>query len=41
MRCMAGKNQRHAEIWAIGGGKGGIGKSFLISNVATYLALHD
>jgi len=38
---MAGKNQRHAEIWAIGGGKGGIGKSFLISNVATYLALHD
>ena len=38
---MAVKNQQHAEIWAIGGGKGGIGKSFLISNVAMYLALHD
>ncbi|CAB5120187.1 Flagellar synthesis regulator FleN [Olavius algarvensis associated proteobacterium Delta 3] len=38
---MTRRNQRHAEIWAIGGGKGGIGKSFLISNVANYLALHD
>lgn len=26
------------EIWAIGGGKGGIGKSFIISSVGNYLA---
>ena len=26
------------EIWAIGGGKGGIGKSFIISSMANYLA---
>ena len=26
------------EIWAIGGGKGGIGKSFVISSLGTYLA---
>jgi flagellar biosynthesis protein FlhG len=26
------------EIWAIGGGKGGIGKSFIISSVGSYLA---
>ena len=26
------------EIWAIGGGKGGIGKSFMISSMANYLA---
>lgn len=26
------------EIWAIGGGKGGIGKSFIISSMGTYLA---
>lgn len=26
------------EIWSIGGGKGGIGKSFLISSMANYLA---
>ncbi len=28
-----------AEIWAIGGGKGGTGKTFLFSQLATYLAL--
>ncbi|MBW2096264.1 MAG: P-loop NTPase [Deltaproteobacteria bacterium] len=27
------------EIWAIGGGKGGTGKSFLISSIGNYLAL--
>ncbi len=27
-----------AEIWAIGGGKGGTGKSFVITGLATYLA---
>jgi len=38
---MVGTTQRQAQIWAIGGGKGGIGKSFIISNIANYLALHD
>jgi len=30
---------RDQNIWAIGGGKGGTGKSFIISNIANYLAL--
>jgi flagellar biosynthesis protein FlhG len=30
---------RKSEIWAIAGGKGGVGKSFTISSVGTYLAL--
>ena len=29
---------RECEIWAIGGGKGGTGKSFVTSSVGTYLA---
>ena len=32
-------NTKVAEIWAIGGGKGGTGKTFLFSQLATYLAL--
>jgi len=32
-------NTKVAEIWAIGGGKGGTGKTFLSSQLATYLAL--
>ena len=28
-----------AEIWAVGGGKGGTGKTFLTSQLAKYLAL--
>ena len=27
-----------AEVWAFGGGKGGIGKSFLVTNLATVAA---
>ncbi len=30
--------KRNNEIWAIGGGKGGTGKSFLLSNLGTFLA---
>lgn len=29
---------RNSEIWAVGGGKGGIGKSFIISSIGNYLA---
>jgi flagellar biosynthesis protein FlhG len=36
---MARKEKRTSEIWAIGGGKGGIGKSFVISSIGTCLAL--
>ncbi len=35
---MTESKQRATEIWAVGGGKGGIGKSFIISNIAQYLA---
>ena len=35
---MAMKQEKASEIWAIGGGKGGIGKSFLISSIGTCLA---
>ena len=35
---MAECTQRETEIWAVGGGKGGVGKSFVISNVAQHLA---
>jgi flagellar biosynthesis protein FlhG len=38
MRGMLAAENRESEIWAIGGGKGGTGKSFLISSMATYLA---
>ena len=31
--------KREAEIWAIAGGKGGTGKSFVISCLGTYLAI--
>src|SRR5665647_1221679 len=30
---------KHCEIWAVGGGKGGTGKSFITSSVGTCLAL--
>ncbi len=30
--------KRNCEIWAIGGGKGGVGKSFIISSMGNYLA---
>jgi flagellar biosynthesis protein FlhG len=30
--------KRDCEIWAIGGGKGGVGKSFIISSMGNYLA---
>ncbi len=33
-----GDVQKECEIWAIGGGKGGTGKSFVTSSVGTYLA---
>lgn len=36
---MKKRNNNHCTIWAIGGGKGGVGKSFLISNIAHSLAL--
>jgi flagellar biosynthesis protein FlhG len=32
-------HERKSEIWAIAGGKGGVGKSFTISSIGTYLAL--
>ncbi len=35
---MQKNNNRKCEIWAVGGGKGGVGKSFVISSVATSLA---
>ncbi|MBW2087075.1 MAG: P-loop NTPase, partial [Deltaproteobacteria bacterium] len=31
--------KRESEIWAIGGGKGGVGKSFLLSSIGTCLAI--
>lgn len=30
---------KHARIWAVGGGKGGTGKSFITSSLGTCLAL--
>ncbi len=33
------QNPTNANIWAIGGGKGGVGKSFVISSIASSLAL--
>ena len=35
---MATIDKKKSEIWTIGGGKGGIGKSFIISSVGNYLA---
>lgn len=35
---MATIDKNNSEIWTIGGGKGGIGKSFIISSVGNYLA---
>lgn len=34
-------NERSPEIWTIGGGKGGTGKSFIISSMGNCLALQD
>ncbi|MBW2091668.1 MAG: P-loop NTPase, partial [Deltaproteobacteria bacterium] len=36
---MASLKKRRSEIWAVGGGKGGVGKSFLISGMGSSLAL--
>ena len=36
---MASNTERSPEIWAIGGGKGGTGKSFIISSMANCLAM--
>jgi len=36
---MTGDRKKGAEIWAVAGGKGGTGKSFVISNLALHLAL--
>ena len=38
---MLTKRKTNSEIWAIGGGKGGTGKSFVISAIGTYLALTE
>ncbi|MBW2035113.1 MAG: AAA family ATPase [Deltaproteobacteria bacterium] len=35
---MVSIKKRNCEIWAIGGGKGGVGKSFIISSMGNYLA---
>jgi flagellar biosynthesis protein FlhG len=35
---MTAINNSTCEIWAMGGGKGGIGKSFIISSIGNYLA---
>lgn len=35
---MVFSEKRNCEIWAIGGGKGGVGKSFIISSMGNYLA---
>jgi flagellar biosynthesis protein FlhG len=34
----AGKKKEKADIWAIAGGKGGTGKSFILSSIGTHLA---
>jgi flagellar biosynthesis protein FlhG len=36
---MVSTEKKKAEIWAVGGGKGGTGKSFVISSAGIYLAL--
>ena len=33
--------RKPAEIWAVAGGKGGTGKTFVISNLALHLALQN
>ena len=33
-----GAQDKRCEIWAIGGGKGGTGKSFVTSSIGTHLA---
>ena len=38
---MTSTNERSPEIWTIGGGKGGTGKSFIISSMGNCLALQD
>ena len=35
------KKEREGEIWAIGGGKGGTGKTFITSCMGTYLAQRE
>lgn len=39
-KALKGKNKKNSEslVYAIGGGKGGIGKSFITSNLATHLS---
>lgn len=32
------KDEKEGKIWAIGGGKGGTGKTFIVSSIGTYLA---
>lgn len=34
-------NDKHAEIWAVGGGKGGTGKTFVVSQLAIALAARN
>jgi flagellar biosynthesis protein FlhG len=36
---MAGQEQKYCEVWAIGGGKGGTGKTLLTSQIAVSLSL--
>ncbi|MFC1883217.1 P-loop NTPase [Thermodesulfobacteriota bacterium] len=36
---MKHNNKKKSEIWAMAGGKGGVGKSFALSSMGTYLAL--
>ena len=36
---MHNNEKNNCEVWAVGGGKGGVGKSFLISNIAHSLAM--
>ena len=36
---MHNNEKNNCEVWAVGGGKGGVGKSFLISNIAHCLAI--
>ena len=38
---MTSTKERNPEIWTIGGGKGGTGKSFIISSMGNCLALQD
>jgi len=39
LRPMYNNEKNSCEVWSVGGGKGGVGKSFLISNIAHCLAI--